>query len=118
MSSPHNVMGAAHNIHHSTISVITVPSLSGLGKAARPTRHPPVVAPGLAGLPAGPLPPPPDALRLPLASAACMRAATFSCVACSGRPQCKDKFSCHSNYKPVLQLGLYTAGAGRWPYPP
>ena len=58
-----------------------------LVKAALLTRHPPGGAPGLAGLLAGPLPPLADALRLPLASAACMSAATFSCVACSRTPQ-------------------------------
>lgn len=48
------------------------------------TRQPPpaLCVPGLAGLPAVPLPPPAEALRLPLASAACISAATFSCVAC------------------------------------
>ncbi len=95
--------------------------LPGLVKAALPTRHPPLVAPGLAGLPAGPLPPPPDALRLPLASAACMRAATFSCVACSGRPQIKDRQAITLTTTPCCSL-LFTqqVHGGRssiWFYP-
>ena len=47
------------------------------------TRHPPPWAAVLAGLADEPLPPPAEVLRFPLASAACISAATFSCVACS-----------------------------------
>ena len=49
----------------------------------RLTRHPPPWAAVLAGLADEPLPPPAEVLRFPLASAACISAATFSCVACS-----------------------------------